>query len=390
MTQQKKIALVYGNYYRQIKMYYTRWPLQFNNDRLDVRFFSLISYQHRKNVEDSTFYIEGWVTRIRRSIKFLFQNIKTANQWLIKQEAQSIFEKLKVWSEIGNLITYRPDIIHLVNSQNYIKIRGLYFPHSPKIIASFHGFDIVSRQYSSSLWRQYLKELFERGDCLHFVSEWLYNQALYLGAPEYKSRVIYAGVDTVFFKPQINKEILKTEQKIRLISTGRLVPLKGYEYVFPAIRQLLTDGENVEYTIIGTGPDFERLNQIIKGLGIINQVKFVGKKPKSEVKKLLNSADIYLHPSITEALPGAVLEACAMQLPIVATNVGGIPEIIKNGVNGLLVPPRDPDTLALSIRQFVRNPAFAQAMGQAARLTAENKFSIEKETSNWLELYLSL
>ena len=386
----KKIALIYANFLAQANMYYSRWPNQFKDKQLELLAFSLISNKHRKGVEDTTFYIEGWNTKILRGLKFIIGDFYSARSWFTQQKTLHSIHKLSMWSEMGKLISYQPDIVHLINSQNYIKLRELYFPHPPKIIASFRGHDIVRRPHCDKLWNQNLKELFERVDCLHFVSEWLYNQALIIGAPKEKSRVIYAGIDTDFFLPENSKEILNSERKIRLISTGRLVPLKGYEYVFPAIRQLLADGVDIEYTIIGTGSDFERLNQILKDLGLINQVKFVGKKPKSDIKKLLNSADIYLHPSTTEALPGAVLEACAMELPIVATDVGGIPEIIKTGVNGLLVPPRDPDALASSLRQLVKKPVYAQAMGQAARKTVENKFSLEQETKNWRELYLSM
>jgi glycosyltransferase involved in cell wall biosynthesis len=295
-----------------------------------------------------------------------------------------------MWAEMGLLVQYQPDVVHLVNSQNFIKIKNLHFLNHVKLIASFHGNDIIARPFEDKAWNRDLNELFNRAAILHFTSNWLKKEALLLGAPEKKLKVIYAGIDTQFFNPFSENVGVGKGRKIRLVSTGRLVPLKGYENVFPAIKVLLDEAREIEYVIIGQGDDLDRLRRLVMDFKISENVKFVGTKSKFEVRDLLSTADIYLHPSKTESLPGAVLEACAMRLPVIASNVGGLTEIIDDGYNGLLVPSCDPVSITSAIRYLIENPTFSQLMGKRARTTVVEKFSIEKETKDWQELYVSL
>ena len=165
----------------------------------------------------------------------------------------------------GNLITYRPDILQLVNSTTYLKVKDLYLPERPKLISSFHGYDIVTRPYNDPVWNKYLGELFERADGLHFVSEWLRDKALALGAPEEKTKVIYAGVDSDFFNPT-QKIKIDIQRQIKIISTGRLVELKGYQYAFKAVKLLLDQGLDIHYSIIGEGTAREQLSRLANDL----------------------------------------------------------------------------------------------------------------------------
>ncbi|HQA27850.1 MAG TPA: glycosyltransferase family 4 protein [Brevefilum fermentans] len=384
-----RIALIYSNFYRPVKMYYTRWPQQFSSTSIKTRAYSLVSPRRSKDVESTTFYSEGYFTKGKRLINAYFSDTSYMSYWFRAQGQLSVADKLRLMITFGNLITYRPDILQLVNSTTYLKVKDLYLPERPKLISSFHGYDIVTRPYNDPVWNKYLGELFERADGLHFVSEWLRDKALALGAPEEKSKVIYAGVDSDFFNPT-QKIKIDIQRQIKIISTGRLVELKGYQYAFKAVKLLLDQGLDIHYSIIGEGTAREQLSRLANDLEIVKNVSFLGTKDKTELRGLLDSSDIYLQPSLTEALGGAVLEACSMALPVVASSVGGIPEIIQNEANGLLVPPKNPEALACAIKQLVENPPDAQEMAASARKTVENKFSIEQETKKWLELYRSL
>jgi len=386
----KKVALIYSNYFNPVKMYYIKWPEQFKSTQLDFRSYSLISPDHKNDVNDTTFYTEGLPIKFKRVLKFSLRGNATIKSWLKEQSQLSLREKFNLFSEFGDLITYKPDIIHMVNSSVYIKIRNLKYPNHPKFISSFRGYDIVTRPYTDPFWASCERELFQKADCLHFVSDWLKSKAIEIGAPSEKSIVVYAGVDSDFFSPKFDKKKTDFHKKFKIVSTGRLVKLKGYEYAIHAIKKMIDDGIDANYSIVGSGDDIDELTRLAIELQIEHKVHFLGTKSKSQLKDILENADIYIHPSLTDALPGAVLEACAMGLPVVASNVGGIPEIIQDNVNGLLVEPGDSDALAKAIKNLVYNPAHAIELGQAARKTILSKFSIEQETKNWQELYLQL
>ena len=382
----KKIAYIYSNYYSP-SMYYVRWPEQLKNAEFETRPYSLVGKDHRSHVENTTFYFEGLSNKLRRSLNFLLNGRTNIFQWIRYQQNTSLYHKLKSLAEYGNLIIYDPDIIHFVNSTTFIKTRNFQLNKPAKLIASFHGHDIVKRPYTDPLWNAYLKELFERADCLHFVSDWLKRRALELGAPEKKCQVIYAGVDSTFFSPGKTRQQIDLKRSVQIVSTGRLVKLKGHEYVLQAVKKLINLGLDVDYCVIGKGEDLDRLSRMAADLHIESKVHFLGIKSKNQLKEILALADIFLHPSLTEALGNAVLEACSMGLPVIASAVGGIPEIIQNNHNGLLIEPEDPDAIVAAVIRLINNSEQAQEMGQAARQTILTKFSIQNETLRWHALY---
>ena len=124
MSEITKIALIYANFYRPVKMYYIRWPEQFRNQEIETKYFSLVSSNHHKP-KDTTFYFEGWGNKIRRSVKFFTENPSSACLWFKTQKTDTIYEKLKLWFELGKLIQYQPNVVHLINSHNYTKINRL-------------------------------------------------------------------------------------------------------------------------------------------------------------------------------------------------------------------------------------------------------------------------
>lgn len=386
----KKTALLYSNYFSSVNRYYIRWPDQFKSAQLDFRAYSLISPDHKNDVNDTTLYTEGLPLKLKRVMKFFLQDSKSIHLWFKMQPHLSLKELFMGLAEFGDLITYNPDIMHLVNSSVFIKTRTLNLPNPPKLISSFRGYDIVTRPFTDPFWASCVKELFQKAECLHFVSEWLRSKAIEIGAPSEKSIVIYAGLDSAFYSPISTKNKLSIKQQIKIVSTGRLVKLKGYEFSIRAIKKLIDEGIEVDYIIIGSGELLDELTRLAIDLQIEQKVHFLGTKSESQVRDILQKADIYIHPSLTESLGLAVLEACAMSLPVVASKVGGIPEIIQDNVNGLLVEPGDSDALAKAIKNLVYNPAHAIELGQAARKTVLSKFSIAQETKNWQELYRQL
>ena len=175
------------------------------------------------------------------------------------------------------------------------------------------------------------------------------------------------GIDLEGKSVQINRWLIRKDLGIDpetcLIGTlGRLTPVKGIPYVLQAAKILLRRGTNVKVLIVGEGSIRQDLLLQTHDLGISANVVFLGHREDTDV--LLQALDIFVLPSLSEGIPMALLEAMAASRPIVASRVGGIPEIIEDGVDGYLVEPMDVDNLAERCRQLIESPDVARKMGE--------------------------
>jgi glycosyltransferase involved in cell wall biosynthesis len=143
--------------------------------------------------------------------------------------------------------------------------------------------------------------------------------------------------------------------------------------------------ENIIYSVAGNGEEKNNLDKLVSDLGITKMVRFLGFVPDS--KKLLSGADIFLFPSRTENLPFAVLEAGLVGLPIVATSVGGVPEIIHDMQNGILVHSQNPKEIAEAILYLLDHREKQEEFGEEIQKTITNFFSLNKMLSETLKLY---
>jgi glycosyltransferase involved in cell wall biosynthesis len=174
-----------------------------------------------------------------------------------------------------------------------------------------------------------------------------------------------------------------------LIATvGRLVEAKGHRYLIESAKPVLSRFPDAHFLIIGDGELRTELERQAAQLEVAEHVHFLG--TRKEVAGLLAAADLFVLPSLWEGLPMALLEAMAAAKPIVSTAVAGTDETIISGQTGLVVPPRDSLALAEGISHLLREPAEAQAMGQAARRLVEASFSARKNASEHVRLYRRL
>jgi len=144
---------------------------------------------------------------------------------------------------------------------------------------------------------------------------------------------------------------------------------------------------NFKILIIGKGSLLDELKEMAKSKDVLDKIVFAGER--RDIPALLSCFNIYVLPSIKEGLPNALLEAMSSGKPVVATRVGGVPEIIEHGVNGLLVPRGDPGRLAEAIKQLIDDPRKAEKLGLAARRSVVNDHSIKATARTWQALYLS-
>lgn len=178
---------------------------------------------------------------------------------------------------------------------------------------------------------------------------------------------------------------------VPLIGTvANLFPRKGYEVILKALPKILACFPMMQYIIIGQGDSgYERtLRSLVHAMGLEKTVRFVGYQ--EEVYSCLAAMDIYVHPALMEGFGIAMLEAMAMEKPVVASRVGGIPEVVQDGVTGLLVPPGDPETLAAAILHLLEDPHTRHMMGMAGRERLEAHFTLEQTMKTLQAVYAEL
>ena len=174
-----------------------------------------------------------------------------------------------------------------------------------------------------------------------------------------------------------------------LIGTaGRLELVKGHVHLVRIAKRLLQADDRTRILVAGDGPLHDQLNASAAALQVGHACLFPGSR--RDIYDVMAALDIFVLPSHSEGLPMALLEAMALSRPVVASDVGGIPEVIQHGINGLLVPPGDEDALARACLELIRNREYAARLGARARQTVEQSFSHECSGAALLNVYRSL
>src|SRR3954451_5243965 len=205
--------------------------------------------------------------------------------------------------------------------------------------------------------------------------------------PGLEYSVIQNGVDLGRFRPRaIGRGA--PNQRIRCLAVSRLVERKGLDDLIRAFAAL--ERGRYELEIGGGGADEQSLRAMVAELGLEDLVHFAGPLARGRTAARYRDADIFTLASWEEAFGNAFAEALASGLPVVGTNVGGIPELVEHGRNGVLVPPRDPETLAEAIRFLGERPELRAEMGRRNRAHAEANLSWERMTTRYLATYQGL
>lgn len=191
--------------------------------------------------------------------------------------------------------------------------------------------------------------------------------------PPDRLTTIWNGVDLDHFRP-IRRDASAGAPVVGC--TARLHPENDQATLLRAISTVGRRWPDVQLLLVGRGPEEERLKQLGEALGILAHIRFVGEQP--DVAPFLQQMDLYVQPSVVAGMPNSVLEAMAAGLPVVATAVGGIPEVVVEGETGLLVPPRDSAALANAMLKLLVDGGLAEAFGRAGRARVEAHFGEDR------------
>jgi glycosyltransferase involved in cell wall biosynthesis len=241
----------------------------------------------------------------------------------------------------------------------------------------------VQSMYFSPLVESQLLRL---SDIITAVSPTVASELNGYGVDSSKVKVMWNGVDEKIFFPIKNKE--KLEKYV--LYTGVLRARKGLFDLIKCAILVKKTIPDIKFVICGTGPLLQQLTEQVRNAGLEKQVIFLGRVDRKKFIQICQNATIQVIPSIYEGLPTVLLEAMACGLPVVATNIGGIRDIISSNINGLLIPPRSPEKMAKMVELLWTDESLRKKLGDNARETILEKYTWEKITNDFLNLYESL
>ena len=268
------------------------------------------------------------------------------------------------------------------------------------LLVTLHGVDILTEptvNYGCRLDPEIdhvVRRVLSEADRVIAASTSTYKTALRLGCTRSKLALIPNAVDVKRFDSGIDK--FRARRKLGLTDKPTVFtlrahePQKGIEYLIRAVPPVLREVPNANFVIGGEGSLRGYHESLAEEIGVSANVVFAGGISHDQLPYFYSACDVFVIPSVVEAFGLVTIEAMACGKPVVGTNVGGIPDTIAEGMNGFLVKPRDPESLAERITLLLESPRLRERMGKAGREIAERKFSMAERIDKILRLYESL
>ncbi|MDP2638653.1 MAG: glycosyltransferase family 4 protein [Candidatus Azambacteria bacterium] len=273
----------------------------------------------------------------------------------------------------------------LTGAQTVVEVQGEIF--HPLLIS-----EISSKK---RLLQKIGRFVIKRADRIRTNSNAVFNQVKEQGISENKIRLVHLRVDLDLFNPlsilRINSGA--DDDKIKIGYIGRLVEGKGLEDLLLAMANFSAKGGPTfgwKILIFGNGPLEEKLKKIAEDLKINDKIEWRGFVPYNKVPEALSQIDVFVYPSLHEGFGRSIMEALAMERAVVATNIGGIPDLIKDGVNGFLVESNNPEMLAEKIKILMENKDLRERFGKAGRKWVRENFEWDEGIKKFASLFLEL
>jgi glycosyltransferase involved in cell wall biosynthesis len=210
-----------------------------------------------------------------------------------------------------------------------------------------------------------------------------------MGMVEYehwqKLHVVHCGVDPAEFAP--SEHAPAPAGPVRVLNVARLTERKGHHLLLEASARVRAEGVDLRVTIVGDGPERDNLARHARELGIDSAVELAGAVGQDRIRSFYDAADLFCVPSFAEGVPVVLMEAMAMELPVVATSVMGIPELVEDGVHGRLVQPGRADALADALRALAADAEVRAAMGRRGREKVLAEFDVHGSAARLEEIF---
>jgi glycosyltransferase involved in cell wall biosynthesis len=280
----------------------------------------------------------------------------------------------------------RPDIVHLHSRRGADTLGGL--------AAKMSGTrSILTRRVDNPEFNPWARMKYRLYDRVITISEGIRDVLVKEGVPQNRIVTVPSAVDAAHYDkkcdPQWFRQHFGIQEGVPVCGvTAQLIHRKGHRYMIEAIPQILEKIPGTRFLLLGKGPLEGKLRSRCADLGIVDEVVFAGFR--GDLDNFLGCLDLLVHPALMEGLGVSLLQAAAAGVPIVGTRVGGIPEVVDHGVNGILIPPADADALAEAVVRILKDRNLAGRMGEEGRRIARKRFSIEGMVEGNLRVYRSL
>ena len=317
----------------------------------------------------------------------LLSNLTEVNKTMLKEfRYRGIFLSLRRAQIYRDFLKNLPqqDILHIANALNYDAITGAKLAKAKRIVGTYRLLPkgVYTNPSQVPLINKMIVHFLDHITIPSNIGKELWSKAL--GIPLSKVTVINNGIvlenkNNDYGSIQSIKESLGLDvRKTTLLCVGNLLPNKGHSVLLKALSEMLGRKSKYSFQVlfVGGGPLQETLNSEIESSGLSEYVKILGFK--DDVFPYYVISDIVILPTLYEHFPWSVLEAMGMGKPVIASNIGGIPEIIDNEDNGLLVSPNDSYALSSAIERLLSEPKLRNSLGFAARQKVELKFSVQQ------------
>jgi glycosyltransferase involved in cell wall biosynthesis len=229
----------------------------------------------------------------------------------------------------------------------------------------------------------------ESADAIACISDFARSQAMaVLGEDEWgKLEVVHCALDVEqFHRSEPPREPVAGEP-LRLLYVGRMVPAKGQAVLLEAVALLRARGVPAAATLIGDGPSRERVRERAEQLGLADVIDAPGPVGQDEIRRHYEAADVFVLPSFAEGVPVVLMEAMALEVPVVTTLVAGVTELVEDGVSGYVVRPGRADLLADAIGRLAADPALRREMGRRGRERVAERFEVHAEAARLRDLF---
>lgn len=310
---------------------------------------------------------------------YLFEYSGWFYYWGIRNSVKKIYKKFKF------------DIIHahvaLPDGYGAMLVNRFY---GKPLVVNIHGLDIFYTIKKNQKCRQAIKEVFRKADRIVTVSNKLAKKAFFYCNNLQKIKIINNGIalERIFQGESRLKQ--KYEKKKILLSVGDLIKRKGVDYIIRALPQVLKKIPSLVYLVIGKGSEEKNLKRLTKELLLENYIIFLGQQPYQKVMEYMSICDLFVLPSWNEGFGVVYLEAMAHNKPVIGCMEEGIEDVIHNGENGLLVKPKDVNSLREAILRVLENPEFGEQIGQRAGKLVREKFNWQKNAERVYRIYSEL
>jgi len=265
------------------------------------------------------------------------------------------------------------------------------------LVVTLHGFDILtdpSIGYGIRLDSPYnaiVKKVLHEADAIITASTATYKEALKVKTKKARLHLIPNGVDTTRFNASLNSDIIRKrydlKKKFVVLAVRPHIPKNGLRYLIRAIPIVKKKIHDVVFIIGGYGPLRQFHEALARKLKVSSNTIFVGSIKQEELPFYYAACDVSVIPSVIEAFGLVTIESMSCGKPVIGSRVGGILDIIEDGVNGFLVNPRDPEAIAEKIIFLAEHPNLTTEMGKNARMIVEKKFDINKRVEKMIKVY---